>query len=237
VKQAISYLRVSTDKQGISGLGIEAQRHAVEQMCAQRGYRLIEEFVEADSGRRNDRPQLQRARAMARAAGAVLVVAKLDRLARDVDMIRSIMASKEQVVFCDFPQIPDGPMGEMMITLMAAFAEFESNCISKRTKDAMQAAKKRGQKFGNPEALARWRRGRKIDVSRANEARQAIAQQKINDVEPVIQDLRMKGITTLRGIASMLNFKGIKSPSGRDWKAESVRRVLRAIPDVTTTMQ
>lgn len=163
MKQAIPYYRVSTDKQGASGLGLEAQRATVQQWAQQAGVTLVREFVEIESGRKPVRRQLSQAMGMAQRLDMVLVVAKLDRLSRDVDMIRRICSSDLQVVFCDFPQIPVGPAGRFMLTMLAAVAEFEAGLISQRTKAALQAAKARGVKLGCPNgaaALKRFHEGR-----------------------------------------------------------------------------
>lgn len=165
VRKAVSYLRVSTDKQGVTGLGIEAQRAAVAAWALQRGVVVVREFVEAESGRKAVRRELSEAMKLADVTGMTLVVAKLDRLSRDVDMIRRICNSRIEVAFCDFPQIPDGPMGKFMLTTLAAVAEFEAGLISQRTKAALQAAKARGVKLGCPNgaaALNRYRAGLRV---------------------------------------------------------------------------
>jgi DNA invertase Pin-like site-specific DNA recombinase len=146
----ISYLRVSTDKQGKSGLGIEAQREAVVRYLNGGRWTLSAEYVETESGRRADRPKLAAALAHAKAIGAKLVFAKLDRLTRNVDLLRSLVASGVDLVFCDLPSVPPGPMGRFLLTQMAAVAELEAGLIGERTKNALAAAKARGVKLGNP---------------------------------------------------------------------------------------
>lgn len=154
MRKIIAYLRVSTDKQGIRGLGIDAQREAVSSWAAKNDAEVDREFVEVQSGRKAIRKELSGALALADCSGMTLVVAKLDRLSRDVDMIRRICNSSVAVVFCDFPQIPEGPIGKFMLTMLAAVAEFEAGLISQRTKDALVAAKARGVKLGCPNGAA-----------------------------------------------------------------------------------
>ena len=125
----ISYLRVSTDKQGRSGLGIEAQREAVVRYLNGGQWTLSAEYVETESGRRSDRPKLAAALSHAKAIGAKLVFAKLDRLTRNVDLLRSLVASGVDLVFCDLPSVPPGPMGRFLLTQMAAVAELEAGLI------------------------------------------------------------------------------------------------------------
>src|SRR5215469_57214 len=122
----ISYLRVSTDKQGRSGLGLEAQRAAVGSYLNGGRWTLTAEYVEAESGKRSDRPKLAKALAHAKAIGATLVFAKLDRLTRNVDLLRSLVASDVDLVFCDLPRVPSGAMGRFLLTQMASVAERQS---------------------------------------------------------------------------------------------------------------
>src|SRR5215469_13185323 len=149
----ISYLRVSTDKQGRSGLGLEAQRTAVESYLNGGRWTLAAEYVEAESGKRSDRPKLGKALAHAKAIGATVVFAKLDRLTRNVDLLRSLVASDVDLVFCDLPHVPPGAMGRFLLTQMASVAELEAGLISERTKAALAAAKARGLKLGNPNGV------------------------------------------------------------------------------------
>lgn len=153
-RNILAYYRVSTDKQGATGLGIEAQRAAVAAWAKANSAVVLHEFVEVESGRKAVRKVLSTAMAMAGKFSLTLVVAKLDRLSRDVDMIRRICASDLSVAFCDFPQIPEGAVGKFMLTMLAAVAEFEAGLISKRTKDALAAAKARGVKLGCPNGAA-----------------------------------------------------------------------------------
>src|ERR1700733_12221106 len=126
----VSYLRVSTDKQGRSGLGVEAQREAVARYLNGGSWKLVAEYVETESGKRSDRPKLAAALAHAKAIGATVVFAKLDRLYRNAKFLLTLIDSGVDVVFCDLPQIPPGAMGRFMLTQMAAVAELEADLIS-----------------------------------------------------------------------------------------------------------
>src|ERR1700693_2553841 len=150
----VSYLRVSTDKQGHSGLRIEAQRKAVDDYLNGGRWTLLKEYVEIESGKRNDRPQLLAALAHAKATGATIVIAKLDRLARNVAFISNLMESGVEFVAVDMPLA-----NRLTVHILAAVAEHERELISQRTKAALAAAKARGTKLGNPNG-ARALRGR-----------------------------------------------------------------------------
>lgn len=231
MKKAIAYLRVSTDKQGVRGLGIEAQREAVAAFSKQRGYNVLKEYVEAESGRKCARPELAKARAFARATKATLIVAKLDRLSRDADMVRTIISGKEDVAFCDFPQVPEGPVGKFMLSMLGLIAEFESDLISQRTKAAMAAAKARGQTFGNAEGLKRYWASRSVprgNPAIATRAHMAKARARFQDFLPHIREAQADGATTLSAIAERLNEKGIPTPKGETWYKATVQRALRA---------
>jgi DNA invertase Pin-like site-specific DNA recombinase len=130
----VSYLRVSTDKQGRSGLGLEAQREAVARYLNGGSWKLVAEYVETESGKRSDRPKLAAALGHAKAIGATVVFAKLDRLTRNVDLLRTLVSSDVDLVFCDLPHVPTGAMGRFLLTQMASLAELEAGLISERTK-------------------------------------------------------------------------------------------------------
>uniref|UniRef100_E6VMK5 Resolvase domain n=1 Tax=Rhodopseudomonas palustris (strain DX-1) TaxID=652103 RepID=E6VMK5_RHOPX len=225
----VSYLRVSTDKQGRSGLGIEAQREAVSSYLNGGRWTLVAEYVETESGRKSDRPKLAAALSHAKAIGAKLVFAKLDRLTRNVDLLRSLVASDVELIFCDLPSVPPGPMGKFLLTQMAAVAELEAGLIGERTKKALAAAKARGAKLGNPNG-ARALRGRQTGNAEAVARIKQKAQQRATDLNGIIEDFRRSGISAVRAITDELNRQGINAPRGGQWHPTAVQRMLKRLP-------
>lgn len=223
----VAYYRVSTDQQGRSGLGLEAQRAAVAKHVETAGGVLVAEFEEVESGKRSDRPQLRDALAACRARRAVLVVAKLDRLARNTRFLLSVAEGTGDggVVFCDLPQIPPGALGKFFVTLMAAVAELEAGLISQRTKAALAAAKARGAQLGG----ARVRHSDlAVATALGHEAQSRRAREYAADIAPYIAAARAAGATSLRSIAEALTARGIRTPSGGErWHPEQIRAVLR----------
>ena len=142
----VSYLRVSTQKQGYSGLGLEAQREIIQNHLYETT--PITEFIEVESGRKKDRPKLKEALELCRKTGSTLIVAKLDRLARNVSFLSSLLESDVEIVFCDFPQA-----NKMVLHILSAISQYEAELTASRTKSALQAKKARGCKLGNPEHL------------------------------------------------------------------------------------
>lgn len=221
----ISYLRVSTDKQGRSGLGLEAQRAAVESYLNGGGGTLAAEYVEAESGTRADRPRLGKALAHAKAIGATIVFAKLDRLTRNVDLLRSLVASDVDLVFCDLPHVPPGAMGRFLLTQMASVAELEAGLISERTKAALAAAKARGIKLGNPNG-ARALKGKQVGNKQALITIKGNANRRAANLRSIVDDLRAEGVSSVRGLADKMNAKGILTPRGGRWHPTSAARLL-----------
>src|SRR4051812_24268957 len=218
----VAYYRVSTAKQGASGLGLEAQREAVAGYLNGGDWQLAAEFTEVESGRKNDRPELAKALAMCRRIGATLIIAKLDRLARNVAFVSNLMESGVEFTAVDFPTA-----NRLTIHILAAVAEHEAAMISSRTKAALAAAKARGVKLGNDnltdEARAKGRvAGQKVIRNRAS-ARAAALQ-------PIVEEIRASGRTSLRAIAAELDARGIPAPRGGMWSASAVMRLLPAIP-------
>jgi DNA invertase Pin-like site-specific DNA recombinase len=215
----IAYYRVSTARQGRSGLGLEAQREAVR--CHLNGVMPISEFVEVESGRRADRPKLTLALAACRLHRAVLVIAKLDRLARNVAFVSSLMDAGVEFIACDFPQA-----NRLTIHILSAVAEHEAKMISERTKAALAAAKARGRSLGG------WRgySGTSADLAKARAVRTAKAASRANDLAPTIRQLQSEGINSLRAIAAGLNGRSIAAARGGCWSAAQVRSVLLRIP-------
>jgi DNA invertase Pin-like site-specific DNA recombinase len=216
----VAYYRVSTDRQGASGLGLEAQIATVGDHVASVAGTIAAAFQEVESGSRSDRPQLALALAACRARHAIL-----DRLARDTAFLLSVVRGAQAgVVFCDLPQLPPGPAGAFILTMFAAVAELERGLISQRTKAALAAARARGVKLGSP-ALCRG-----FDAAMSRAGRQAQtdrATRHCEDVMPYVIEARGAGATSLRQIASALTARGIHPPSGGDvWHASQVRRVI-----------
>lgn len=216
----VSYHRVSTTRQGNSGLGLEAQKSAVEEYLNGGQWELVSEFVEIESGKNNDRPELSKAISLCRIHNATLVVSKLDRLARNVAFISKLMESKVEFVAVDFPQA-----NRLTIHVLAAVAEHEREAISKRTKEALAAAKRRGVKLGKDnmtDKIAEMGRAASIEV-RSNKSRETA-----NDLMPVINGIRESGTTTLLGIATQLNLMNIPTARGvcGKWKPTQVKRVI-----------
>jgi DNA invertase Pin-like site-specific DNA recombinase len=216
----ISYLRVSTDKQGRSGLGLEAQRHAVTTHVA--GGRLLAEYIEIESGKRNDRPQLAVALAHARATGARLIIAKLDRLSRSVYFISSLMEAGVDFLACDLPMAD-----KLTIHVLAAVAEHEREMISARTKAAMAAAKARGVRFGNPHGARALRAAGKGNAA-ANVAQRANVAAWRAGILPIVTAIRATGVTSARRIAIELDRRGILTPRGGRWRGSMVLALLNA---------
>jgi DNA invertase Pin-like site-specific DNA recombinase len=219
----VSYLRVSTDKQGIRGLGIEAQRQSVEHFVNGHGH-LLHEYVEVESGKRNDRPQLAKAIEHAKVTGSRLVVAKIDRLARDLGFIVKLRDSGVSFIAADMPDA-----NEFTVNILAAFAEHERKMISARTKAALGAAKKRGVKLGSPRGAKHLQNGagaRGLENGRASIA--AAADQRAMALKPILEVIIVKH-KTLRAIAAELNARHITTPRGGKWWPKSTAALLRRL--------
>jgi DNA invertase Pin-like site-specific DNA recombinase len=210
----VAYLRVSTAKQGSSGLGLEAQEAAIKSFL-QEGDRVLATFVEVESGKGDDRPELAKALREVELTGAKLLVAKLDRLSRAVSFISRLMDSKVDFVACDQPAATP-----FSIHIYAAVAEHERNLISQRTKAALKAAKERGVRLGG------YRKGPKVDQARGVVANQERARSFNLRILPAIRELQMGGVTGLSELARRLNERGVPTSRGGQWNATQVRRVL-----------
>ena len=215
----VSYLRVSTARQGASGLGLEAQRAAVAAHLNGGDWTLLREIVEVESGKRNDRPALAEALRLCRQQKATLVIAKLDRLARNVHFISGLMESGVEFLAVDMPSA-----NRFVVHILAAVAEQEAEAISKRTKAALAAAKERGTVLGGRRVSAAERFA---EIGAA--ARQTFSTQAAKgraQVLSVIAEIQGQGIATLRAIAAELNTREIDAPRGGQWSAVQVQRVL-----------
>ena len=211
-EKAIAYYRVSTQKQGTSGLGLDAQKQSVHTYASGR-YEIAAEFVEVESGKKTNRAELTKALAMAKELGATLLIAKLDRLARNVAFTSALMASGVQFVAVDMPDA-----NNLTIHIIAAIAEHERELISSRTKAALEQAKKRGTVLGNDNLT---------DGARA-EGRQAMVQAAKADYKPLygyVATLRDNGLT-LAKIAERLNEEGHTTRNGKHFQAMTVKRIL-----------
>ncbi|QDU55916.1 recombinase family protein [Aeoliella mucimassa] len=205
----VAYYRVSTQKQGQSGLGLEAQQQAVSNYC-----QPVESFTEVESGKSKQRPELAKALAACKRLGATLVVAKLDRLARNVAFVSALMESGVEFVACDNPTA-----NRLTVHILAAVAEDEAQRISERTKAALAAAKARGVKLGNQSNLIT------TAAPAARAANVAAADRHKADILPVARGLREAG-RTLQEIADILTGRGILTRRGKAWSPTAVRRLL-----------
>ncbi|WP_029728746.1 recombinase family protein [Sphingomonas sp. UNC305MFCol5.2] len=225
--RTINYYRVSTAKQGRSGLGLEAQRAAIDAFCSARGCEPLGEYIEVESGKRDDRPELAKALHHAKVTGGTLVIAKLDRLSRNLAFLAALQDAGTKFLAADMPEA-----NELTIHIMAAMAQAERKAISKRTKEALAAAKARGQKLGNPMGAKAF--GAYQGNGAAVDAIKAKAKAFAADVMPIIHAIRSEGHTSLRAIASELNSRGIVTARGGRWAAQSVSDVIN-IASVTNT--
>jgi DNA invertase Pin-like site-specific DNA recombinase len=212
-----SYLRVSTERQGRSGLGLEAQRKGVTDYLDGGRWDLIAEFVEVESGKRNDRPKLAEALALCRLHNATLVIAKLDRLSRDAHFLLGLHKAGVRFVAADMPEA-----NEMVVGIMAVVAQAERKMISHRTKVALAAAKARGQKLGNPGNL----RNAEVGQTNSSAVRTSKAAARAADLAPILTDIKAAGASSLREIAAGLNARKIRTARGGEWSAVQVKRVL-----------
>ena len=217
----IAYYRVSTDRQGRSGLGLEAQQERVAQLAAERGAQVVAEFVEVESGRKSDRPQLAAALVEARKQKAVIAVAKLDRLARDAELILRLSREAETngmggFLFCDLPDIDaTTAAGRLILGVMGSVAEFESRRISERTKDALAAAKARGVKLG----------GVRPNTIKENAKAKDKAQQEAEKLRGVLTPM-IEAKMPLRTISEALSGAGKRTKNGQPLSPTQVKRLV-----------
>jgi DNA invertase Pin-like site-specific DNA recombinase len=220
--QFVSYLRVSTAKQGHSGLGLEAQRKAVADYLNGGQWQLVTEVVEIESGKRSDRPKLEEALRLCRLHNATLVIAKLDRLSRDAHFLLGLEKAGVDFVAADMPSA-----NRLTVGIMAMVADEERRMISRRTKEALAAAKARGKKLGGNRGNLSGG-GTKGHVA-SLATRQAKARSRASDLAPVIEELKASGAVSLRQIAAGLNAKGIRTARGGAWSAMQVQRVMERV--------
>lgn len=217
----VAYLRTSTDDQR---LGIEAQRETVERMARERGCTIAREYVEHESGGKNDRPELARAINHARRIGAILAVAKLDRLSRDPIFLLTLIQGNVPIIFGDLSDLDaTTAAGMAQLHVMVMIAGFERKRISERTRDALQALKAKGVKLGTPANLTAEARAKGVKAASSSRTARAIAE--MTDVAPIIAKLRADG-ATLQAIADHLNAEGYATRKGGKWATTQVKRVL-----------
>lgn len=213
MKRAVTYYRVSTKRQGQSGLGLEAQRKAIESFVSHNDYVVDDEFIEVESGNNNKRQVLEQALKTCRKEGATLLIAKLDRLSRNVKFIATLVASGVEFIAVDNPHAP-----KLLVHIMAAFAEEERDSISKRTKEALRAAKARGVVIGiyGRDVLSKRNKVKAVEFALC--------------MKPTIESLRSRGITSTRAIAKELNRLKIPtySKAGR-WHKTTVHSLLKRL--------
>lgn len=218
MKRFITYLRVSTNRQGESGLGLEAQRSSVGNFVQSMGDsgEILREFVEIESGKKADRPVLREAIRVCKQEGATLLVAKLDRLSRNLNFVTTLQNSKVDFLAADNPHATP-----FLIHILVAVAEHERSMISSRTKAALEAAQRRGVKLGNPQfALA---------IPKAIEARKRLADDRNAGLLKIVKETMEKaGLNKLADIANALNLRGIKTNRGCEFTPTHIHRLLKA---------
>jgi DNA invertase Pin-like site-specific DNA recombinase len=215
----VSYLRVSTARQGRSGLGLEAQHKAVEDYLNGGNWKLVKEFVEVESGKKAERPQLEKAFQLCRLIGAKLVIAKLDRLSRDAHFLLGLEKAGVDFVAADMPHA-----NKLTIGIMAVMAQHEREMISERTKAALAAAKRRGVVLGG----FRGRTFTAKDYKTSTAVRREQAARRAADLTPIVKELQASGCESLRAIAEGLDERGIPAARGGTWSAVQVARLLGA---------
>lgn len=223
MSSAVAYYRVSTQRQGRSGLGLEAQRDAVARFAEAEGISILDEFTEVETGKGADaldrRPQLAAALASARLAKCPVVVAKLDRLSRDVAFIAGLMVQRVPFIVAELGADAD----PFMLHLYAALAEKERRMISERTRAALALRKASGAALGNPtNSAAAAAKGRTISIAQADRFATAVL--------PIVETIRSSGITSLRGIARALNNRGVRTARNGQWQVSNVRNLLARSP-------
>lgn len=219
----VAYHRVSTVRQGASGLGLEAQTRAIENYVAARKAVLVGTFTEIESGRNNRRPELEKALLLAKVTGSTLLISKLDRLSRNAAFLLTLRDSGVKFIAADMPDANDLTVG-----IMALVAQQEREAISLRTKEALASAKARGTKLGNPNGAAALRRAGQGNAAGVS-AIKAGADRHAANLAPVVQALRSEGISSLGGMANALNERGMLTPRGGRWYKPSVRNLLNRV--------
>ena len=215
--QYVAYLRVSTQKQGYSGLGLEAQREIIHKHLQDKV--PVAEYIEIESGRKKERPKLKEALSLCRKEGATLIVAKLDRLARNVSFLSNLLESDVEIVFCDFPQA-----NKMVLHILSAISQYEAELIAVRTKSALQAKKARGVQLGKAENLMN-----KFEqaVQHSIVANKAKAENNPNNMRAIalLRSLSIQG-KSLSEMTCLLNEQGFVTSKGCKFQITQVKRLL-----------
>jgi DNA invertase Pin-like site-specific DNA recombinase len=227
MQQIIGYARVSTRRQGQSGLGIDAQKDIIRAFCEQHGFALAHTYQEVETGSGSDaieaRPQLRAALEDAKRRGCPVVVAKLDRLSRNVEFIAGLMARRVKFIVCELGIDTDA----FALHIFAAMAERERTLISERTRAALKAKRQRGERLGNLPSLPKAQvLGQQAQAAEADERAQSLA--------AMLADLRRAGVTSFMAIAETLNLRGVPTARGGRWHAASVARVARRLEALAT---
>ncbi|MCC2971070.1 recombinase family protein [Massilia sp. IC2-476] len=222
----VTYLRVSTARQGSSGLGLEAQRSAIEAYATARSASIVKEFVEVESGKQaSNRPELVAALHLAKVTGSLLVIAKMDRLSRNAAFLLTLRESGVKFIAADMPDA-----NELTVGIMALVAQQEREAISARTTEALKAAKARGTKLGNPNGAAALQRAGKGNADAVSIIK-AKADAYAADLRPIILDITKAGIVSLGGIAKELNARQIKTARDGEWHKATVANLLARLQD------
>lgn len=220
VQRLVAYERVSTARQGLSGLGLEAQRNVIDAFAKTSDATLLARFTEVESGKTATRPHLKAALHLAKVTGATLVIAKLDRLSRNAAFLLTLRDSGVRFLAVDMPEANDLTVG-----IMALVAQAERKAISRRTKEALAVAKARGVRLGNPNGAEALRRAGKGGVALRSVV-SANADRHAEDLRAVIDDIRAQGMVSLRSIAGALNERGMLTRRGGSWQVSNVRNLL-----------
>ena len=211
------YHRVSTKTQGDSGLGLESQKSSTENYVKQHGGVIVGNFVEVESGKNNDRPELLKCIEHSKRTGSTILVSRLDRLTRSLHFLTTLQTSGVRFQSVDLPSLNDST-GSLLVNILGSISQFERELISKRTKDALQQLKKRGVKLGGSS---------RSTIEKMNRGRRLSSLEFKNRIRPIIEEIRYTGVNTLQGVCDCLTRRGIKSANGGRWYPSTVRNYIR----------
>ena len=229
----IAYCRVSTDRQGVSGLGLEAQQVTIRKHLRPEDSLALPVMIEVESGRRSDRPVLRQALSRCRVMGATLIVAKLDRLARDAAFVSTVRKAGVPVTFCDVPA-SQGATGEFLLGVLAGVAQLEAGLIAERTTAALAAAKARGVKLGGDRGHRHTAEAAKAFGAQGGQRRAEMADAAALAASGLLSEVRehLGDSASLQAIARQMNGIGAKTPRGGAWTATAVKRALARVEKV-----